>query len=67
MQSGKVKEHGIYSDERGGFLILDAESPEELHAMLSPIVDAMRFRAQPYVTLTTLKSFFDVYEKTMKK
>lgn len=67
VQSGRVKEHGIYSDERGGFLILDAESPEELFQMLSPIVDAMMFRAHPYVSITTLKSFFDANEKMMKK
>jgi hypothetical protein len=59
-------EHGIYSDERGGFLILEADSAEELHEMLSPIVDSMRIRAQPYVSLGTLKSFFDAYENTLK-
>ncbi|MGD0817397.1 MAG: hypothetical protein ABR986_03245 [Methanomassiliicoccales archaeon] len=66
LQSGKVMEHGIYSDERGGFLILEADSAEELHEMLSPIVDSMRIRAQPYVSLGTLKSFFDAYENTLK-
>lgn len=67
VQSGKVKEHGIYSDDRAGFLILDAESPEELFQMLSPVLDAVTFRAHPYVSITTLKSFFDAYEKMMKK
>ena len=66
VQSGKVKEHGIYSEERGGFLILDAESPEELFEMISPLGDSMRVRAHPYVSMTTLKSFFDAYEKMMK-
>ena len=66
MQSGHVKESGIYSDERGGFLILDAESPEELHGMLTPIIDAISFRTHPYVSIDTLKSTFDAYEKSLK-
>jgi hypothetical protein len=66
LQSGKVKEHGIYSDERGGFLILEAESPEELFEMIGPLIDAMKVRAHPYVSITTLKSFFGAYEKMMK-
>ena len=66
LQSGKVAEHGIYSDERGGFLIIEAETPEELQAMLSPIIKSMRIRAQPYVSLETLKTFFDAYEKSLR-
>ncbi len=67
VKSGKVKEHGIYSDDRGGFLIVDAESPEELFQMLGPVEDAVTFRAHPYVSSATLKSFFDAFEKSMKK
>ena len=67
VNSGKVEEHGIYSDERGGFLILNADSPEELFEMISPIADAMRVSAHPYVSMKTLKSFFDTYEQKMKK
>ena len=67
LQSGKVKEHGIYSDERGGFLILEAETPEELFEMVSPMLDAMSVRTHPYVSINTMKSFFDAYEKMMKK
>jgi hypothetical protein len=67
VKSGKVEEHGIYSDERGGFLILNAESPEELFEMISPLGDAMMVRSHPYVSMRTLKSFFDAYEERMKK
>ena len=67
IDSGKVMDHGIYSDERGGFLMVDAGTPEELFEMLSPLGDSMRIRAQPYVSMTTLKSFFEAYEKTMVK
>lgn len=67
MNSGKVEEHGIYSDERGGFLILNADSPEELFDMISPIGDAMKVSAHPYVSMKMLKSFFDTYEARMKK
>jgi hypothetical protein len=67
MESGRVTDHGIFSDERGGFLMVDAQTPEELFDMLSPLGDAMRMRAQPYVSMTTLKSFFENYEKTIAK
>jgi hypothetical protein len=66
VQSGKVSEYGIYSDERGGFFLMEAETPEELFEMMAPIVDAIKVRAQPYVSLKTLKSFFEAYEKSMK-
>jgi len=67
LQSGKVKEHGIYSDERGGFLILEAETPEELFEMVSPMIDAMSVRTHPYVSINSMKAFFEAYEKMMKK
>lgn len=67
VKSGKAKEHGIYSDDRGGFLIVDAESPEELFRILGPVEDVVMFRAHPYVSAPTLKSFFDAFEKSMKK
>jgi hypothetical protein len=67
IQSGKVSDHGVFADERGGFFLVDAETPEELFEMLSPLADSMRMRAQPYVSMTTLKSFFDSYEKSIAK
>jgi hypothetical protein len=30
MQSGKVREAGIFSDTRGGFFLIDIDTPEEL-------------------------------------
>jgi hypothetical protein len=67
MESGTVEDHGIFVNKRGGSLMVDAPTPEELFEMLSPLGASMRIRAQPYVSMTTLKSFFDPYEKTMAK
>jgi len=67
VESGKVKQYGIYADERGGFLIVEADTPEELDEMLGPFFDSMAIKAHPYVFLPTLKAFFDKYEQMMTK
>jgi predicted sugar kinase len=67
LASGKVREHGVYSFERGGFLIAEAGSPEELFEMLGPLQDTMHIRAYPYVTVQTLGKFFQNYEEMAKK
>jgi hypothetical protein len=65
VESGKVKQYGIYSDERGGFMIMEAETPEELFEMLGPFFESMAIKAHPYVFLPTLKTFFESYEKSI--
>lgn len=67
MNSGKVKESGVYADERGGFLIMDIESSEELFGLISPIFDAVRIKAHPIVSMQQLQGFFKSYEEMIKK
>ena len=67
MNSGKVKEHGIFSDERGGFFILEVGSSEELLKMLSPILDAVKVKTHPIVSIQELPAVFKSYEEMVKK
>ncbi len=67
MNSGKVKDHGIFSDERGGFLVLELDSAEELLKMLSPILDAIKVRTHPIVSIKEIPAVFKSYEEMIKK
>jgi hypothetical protein len=55
IQSGKVKESGLYADERGGFFIIDIDSPEELLRLLAPILDTIGVTSHPIVGIETLQ------------
>ncbi len=67
VESGKVKQYGIYADERGGFMIIEVDTPEELAEMLGPFNDSMNVTTHAYVFLPTLKAFFEKYEQMMMK
>jgi hypothetical protein len=67
MESDRVTDHGIFSAEKGGFLMVDARTPEELFEMLTPLGNSMRIMAQPYPSMTTLKSSYNPYGNTMAK
>ncbi len=67
VESGKVKQYGIYADERGGFMILEVDTPEELEEIMAPFSDPMKITTHPYVFLPTVKAFFDKYEQMMMK
>ena len=47
MESGKVRESGVYDDERGGFFIIDVDTPEELSLLLSPMMDVACITSHP--------------------
>jgi hypothetical protein len=55
MQSGKVKESGLYADERGGFFIIDIDTPKELIRLLAPILDIVGVTSHPIVSIDTLQ------------
>ncbi len=58
MKSGKVKESGLYADERGGFFILDVDTPEELLRLIAPIIDFIAITSHPIVSIDTLQKLF---------
>jgi hypothetical protein len=58
MKSGKVKESGLYADERGGFFIIDVDAPEELLRLLAPMIDFISITSHPIVSIDTLQKLF---------
>ena len=63
MKSEKVKESGLYADERGGFFIVDIDSPEELIRLLVPVIDSVAITSHPIVSIDTLPKLFQEMAK----
>ena len=52
MQSSKVREAGIFSDTRGGFFLVDIDTPEELFELFGPEVYAnFELEAHPVTSM----------------
>jgi len=59
MQSGKVREAGIFSDTRGGFFLVDIDTPEELFELFGPEVDAnFEMEGHPVTSMEKIGEFF---------
>jgi hypothetical protein len=58
MKSSKVTGSGIYADERGGFFIIDIDSPEELLTLIAPFIDVISINSHPIVSMETLQKLF---------
>ena len=58
LKSGKIKESGLYADDRGGYLIADVDSPEELFSLVAPILDIVGITSHPIVSVETLQKLF---------
>ena len=58
MKSGKVKYSGVYADARGGFFVIDIDSPEELKVLFGPLADVVDIIAHPIVPLEALAKLF---------
>jgi hypothetical protein len=63
MKSGKVKESGLYADERGGFFIIDIDSSEELIRLLVPIIDFVAITSHPILSIDALPKLFQEMAK----
>ena len=59
LTSGKVQAGGIYSDARGGFLLVKVDSAEELFDLLGPaIIDHAHIETHPVISFEYLGEFF---------
>jgi hypothetical protein len=58
MKSGKVKYSGVYADARGGFFVIDIDSPEELKGLIGPLADIVDITAHPIVPIEALAKLF---------
>ena len=59
-ESGKVKELRAFSDARGGFMLVDVDSPAELRDVLeAAYLDHFRIETHPVTTVEELVEFFE--------
>lgn len=58
INSAAVKSSGIYADERGGFLVIDVDSPQTLLRLIGPILDVISFTSHPIVGIEALHTLF---------
>src|SRR5829696_5443069 len=59
MNSGKVREAGIFSDTRGGFFLVDIDTPEELFELFGPEVHGnLELEAHPLNSIEKIGGIF---------
>ncbi len=59
-ESGKVTQLRVFSDARGGFMVVDTDSPEELFELFgSAMIDHFHIETHPLITVETLAEFFE--------
>jgi hypothetical protein len=59
MESGKVQESGLLSSKRGGFFLVDIDTPEELYELFGPeFYDTCRVDAQPVTSVEKAGEMF---------
>ena len=59
-QSGKVKELRPFADARGGFMLVDVDSPAELRNLFGgAMLDHFHIETHPVTTVEELAEFFE--------
>ena len=59
-ESGKLKEFRAFSDARGGFMLVDIDSPAELRELLGfTMLDHFHVETHPVITAEELAEFFE--------
>ena len=59
-QSGKLKEFRAFSDARGGFMLVDTDSSQELFELFgAPLLDHFHLETHPVTTAEELAEFFE--------
>ncbi len=59
MGSGKVESAGIFPGKRGGYMVFNVDSSEELMELIGDAHEVMRFDWNPVVSMETLGEFFE--------
>jgi uncharacterized protein YciI len=59
----RVKASGHFADARGGFLLIEHESAEEILQLTGPFMDFVRFECHPVVSFATLMQTFAEHNK----
>ena len=59
MESGKVREAGLLVGKRGGFFLVDVDSPEELFTLFGPeLYDTCQVEAHPVMAMDAAGQMF---------
>ena len=58
MGSGKVVSSGLFQGKRGGFLVMSADSGEELFGLIADLVDGFNVTVTPIVGFDVLGEYF---------
>jgi len=58
MESGKVTSSGLFQGKRGGYVVINADSGEELFGLIADLVDAFKIDVTPVVGFEVLGDFF---------
>jgi len=59
MRSGRMKAGGMFTDQRGGFMLLEVSSPEELYELLGgAMLDHFHLETHPVAGFEDLFDFF---------
>jgi len=56
--SGKVADSGVFVDDRAGFVLVNADSADELFDMLSGLLDVAKLEVHPLMSFEKLGQFF---------
>ena len=59
LSSGKVVDSGVFVDERSGFLLVNADSAEELFELLAGLLDVATLEVHPLISFERLGQFFE--------
>jgi len=58
-QDPRVRASGHFADARGGFLLVELNSPGEMMELTGPFLDFVRFESHPVVPLGDLPQIFE--------
>jgi hypothetical protein len=59
-ESGKVTQLGIFSDARGGFMVADIDSSDDLFELFgAAMIDHFHIETHPLMTVEALAEFFE--------
>ena len=61
MDSGKMVANGFFAGKRGGYIILNADSTEEVVKLLGIMIEYFRFKVHPVMPLDKVPELFGKY------
>lgn len=63
INSENIETSGFYADERGGFFVIDIDSPDDLIRLIAPILDVVSFTSHPIVGIKHIQQLMQELTK----